>query len=159
MLLRPAPPAPPPDDLTPAQRSLVAVLPIGFSAANCDPAPDRETATVDAALTYTGGPADGPGTASFVHYRDVGALASDHAADAAGRDLPAGAAAACRDGTATTARWSRNRDSGALSCFVDAATGATIDWTDPRNRTRAVVTRSDGDAAVLYDWWFSGGFL
>jgi len=159
VLLRPAPPAPPPDDLTPAQRSLLAVLPIGFSAANCAPSPDRETPAVDAALSCTDGPSNGPGTASFAHYRDVDALASDHAADAAGRTLPEGDITACRAGTATTGRWTRNRDGGALSCFADPATGTTIDWTDPRNRTRAVVTRSDGDTAVLYDWWFSGGFL
>ncbi|MFB9381927.1 serine/threonine-protein kinase [Pseudonocardia petroleophila] len=159
LLPRATDPPQPPADLTPAQQSLLAVLPIGFSAANCAPAPDRESPAVDAALTCTDGPANGPGTATFLHYAAEAQLAADHAADATARALPEGDITTCRDGTATAGSWSRNRETGALACYAEAATGATIDWTDPRTRTRAVVTRSDGDAAVLYDWWSFGGFL
>ncbi|MBW0114379.1 hypothetical protein, partial [Pseudonocardia abyssalis] len=129
------------------------------SAADCAPAPERENPAVDAALSCTNGPANGPGTATFLHYVDLERLAADHAADAATRALPEGDITGCRDGSATTGSWTRNRETGALACYAEAATGTTIDWTDPRNRTRAVVTRSDGDAAVLYDWWSFGGFL
>ncbi|MBW0127227.1 serine/threonine protein kinase [Pseudonocardia oceani] len=159
VLLRPTTTAPPAVELTLPQQSLLAVLPIGFSAANCAPAPEREDAVVDAALACTGGPANGPDTATFLHYRDSGALSSVHASDATARGLSTGDITGCRTGTATTGGWIRNAENGALSCWSEPAVGATIDWTDPRNRARALVVRADGDTAVLYDWWSLGGFL
>ncbi|MHA6781331.1 serine/threonine-protein kinase [Pseudonocardia saturnea] len=160
VLLRPpTAPTPPVDGPGTAERDLLAVLPIGFAAANCTSAPERVDATVDAAVTCTGGPANGPGTAVFLRYRDADALEAAHAADTAARRLPDGDITACRAGTPTAGGWQRGREAGALACYAEAATGATIDWTDPRVPARAIVTRSDGNAAVLYDWWSAGGFL
>lgn len=116
-------------------------------------------AGIDATVTCTDGPANGPGTAVFLRYRDADRLAAAQTADAAARGLPDGDNTGCRAGKPTSGGWERGRQAGRLACFTEAATGITIDWTDPRVPARAIVTRSDGDAAVLYDWWSADGFL
>jgi hypothetical protein len=159
-LLRPLDTPPQPDGgPTDAQRALLAVLPVGYGSADCVPAPDREDTAVDAAVTCDGGPEDGPSDAVFLHYRELGALEAAHRAEAAARGLPDGDISTCRVGTAVSGRWDRGTAGGLLLCRDDATTGAVIEWTETRVLARGIVSRTDGDAAVLYDWWSAGGFL
>ncbi|WP_300008907.1 serine/threonine protein kinase [Pseudonocardia sp.] len=153
------PPPQPGGGPTEAQRALLAVLPVGYGSTDCVPAPEREGAAVDAAVTCAGGPADGPSSAVFLHYRDLGALTDAHEAEVTARGLPVGDISTCRDGTATSGEWVRGTTGGLLLCRDDATAGAVIEWTETRLLTRAVVSRTDGDSAVLYDWWSAGGFL
>jgi hypothetical protein len=145
---------------TPAQRELLAVLPIGFGPVNCSGVPEREDAEVVAAVECGGGPPDGPGTAVFLRYRDAAALDTGLRELAADRELAAGDVTTCRDGAAVTGPWSRaGVGSGRMACYGDPDTGSTIEWTDPRVLARGIVTRFDADAAALYDWWAVNDFI
>lgn len=139
--------------LSDAQRELLAVLPVGFTATNCAPAADQHPGEVTAALRCGPGPADGPSSATFLRFRDVGELDRFMAADSRERMLPYDSGT-CRDGDQVQTTWTKNGQiAGLLACYVEAGNARTIRWTDRRAIAMGVITRTDGDIAALYDWW------
>lgn len=157
-------PDPDPDptpNATPAQRALLAALPVGYGSTSCTPAPERENADIDAAVACPGGPAGGPSSAVFLHYRTPAGLEAAQQVTMTTRGLTAvpSDTGQCRAGTPVATTWTRGSSSGRLTCYADAASGAVLEWTEPRALARGILTRSDGDAAALYDWWAAVGFL
>ncbi|MGQ0575112.1 MAG: serine/threonine-protein kinase [Pseudonocardia sp.] len=145
---------------------LLAGLPVGFSDANCDP--DNATRDKVGALAYVNcnnGPADGPGTASFARFATTDALDTEFlraAGEARIVASPSEKIDICRRGRTNLGPWGRNNvdvASGQVACVVAAEDGAAyLLWSDNDTLSLGYVTRADGEAAVLYDWWNKANF-
>ncbi|MGE0300672.1 serine/threonine-protein kinase [Pseudonocardia sp.] len=146
---------------------LLAGLPTGFSDANCDPDPQtRDKVGAVAYVNCNNGPADGPGTASFARFATTDALEQEFlraAGDARIVASPSEKIDVCREGRTNLGPWGRNTNtnvvSGQVACVVARGNGAAyLLWSDEETRSFGYVTRADGKAAVLYDWWAGANF-
>ncbi|MGE3289362.1 MAG: protein kinase [Pseudonocardia sp.] len=148
-------------------QKLLAGLPAGFSDANCDPDPQtRDKVGAIAYVNCNNGPSDGPNTASFARFATTDALEKEFlqaAGDARIVASPGAKIDVCRDGRTTLGPWGRNTNtnvvSGQVACVVARSDGAAyLLWSDEETRSFGYVTRADGKAAVLYDWWAGANF-
>ena len=143
--------------------ALLASLPVGFSAANCTA--DVGVATSIGGTSYLAcenGPADGPDGATFSRYDQQSLLDAgfDGAATAANVPQQQDAQHAdCRTGVSLATGYAvDNRFAGRVGCYIDPSGAAYLFWSDNAALSFGYLRRTDGDAAVLYDWWVAHDF-
>lgn len=142
---------------------LLAALPTGFSTTNCTP--NLQTATTIGATGYVeceNGPADGPDGATFSRYAQQSLLDGgfDGAATADDVSVQQGAEhAQCRTGATLATGYSVDgRFAGRVGCYLDPSGAAYLFWSDNAALSFGYLRRTDGNAAVLYDWWLANDF-
>jgi serine/threonine-protein kinase len=145
---------------------LLAGLPAGFSAQNCTPdTVSRDKVGASAYVNCNSGPSDGPGTASFARFATKDGLQKAFlraAGDARIVAAPGQRIDICRQGRTNLGPWVVGRQAdvvrGQMACIVAADRAAYLLWSDDATRSFGYVTRADGNAAVLYDWWRKADF-
>ena len=135
---------------------LLLILPPGFPQASCTSAAAPALPGLVEAVHCASGPTGGPTAADFLLFADANTADQAALADSGRRALPA--RGECRDGDAVQTTWQRDgQEAGLLSCYTDQGV-RTLRWTDRRAHSMGVITRADGDAAGLYDWWTRSDF-
>ncbi|MGE3289363.1 MAG: serine/threonine-protein kinase [Pseudonocardia sp.] len=154
--------AEPPD---PADSTLLAALPAGFSAANCRAVPEQRAATGAVAFVRCAdGPADGPQVAEFARFPDADALTREFARQVGAGGVPLtaiGTVEGCPQGRTVRARLAAGAGpvtgGGWIACAVAARAGgppaAYLLWIDDGTLTLGYLRRDDADADALYAWW------
>ncbi|GAA4551534.1 serine/threonine-protein kinase [Pseudonocardia xishanensis] len=143
--------------------ALLAALPAGFSATNCTP--DVGVAASIGGTSYLAcenGPADGPDGATFSRYDQQSLLDAgfDGAATAANVPQKQDAQHAdCRTGVSLATGYAVNdKFAGRVGCYLDPSGAAYLFWSDNAALSFGYLRRTDGNAAVLYDWWVAHDF-
>jgi hypothetical protein len=162
--LAPTPPTSPTDPAPPtspatvvpalpeADRALLAALSGGLAADTCASDPDRP-ASVVASVRCTAGPGGLPGSARFQRFTDAASLDKVVADEAEDRGLPLDTGK-CEEGADVQTTWERDgKIVGLLVCYSELDGARTILWTNHSALALGAVTRTDGDAVALYDWW------
>ena len=133
--------------------TLMAMLPQGFSSANCQEAP-KKTALAKVTCNQNSDPA-GPGAAVFALYGNLGDLAAGFH-DTADRGA---VATSCPGGQASPGTWSSSssgQTGGQAECATmsgDAGNTPAIIWTDNAKLMAAAIIGSD--MTSLYQWWIN----
>ena len=152
---------PPTSISTPESDRLLAELPAGYGATNCDPSSlPGAVATVTCASAPTTG--DGPTSATFTRYASVTEMdaAFTTLADEEGIPPEVGPIENCNTNGTSRGRYTRPSGSlgGQVGCFTDIDGTAYLFWTDEAALAIAYVGQNEGAAGALYTWWNSVDF-
>lgn len=143
--------------LTSPQNRLLTSMPSDYDLQNCTPDPSLETAGRPAGFTCSnaGLPPDAPDSANFTLYDDVEGLGGAFAQLLAANAVPATASCPAFPGSGP---YGDPPDGSQVACYR-TADSVSIAWTNASDRTFAIASRFDGDAAALYRWWETRGRL